>query len=102
MTPYADVSLPDGSRVNIIIAPLSLIGPVVTIRKFMKEFGTIEDLIRRDTLNKKMADFLVAGIRAKLNIIFSGATGAGKTTTLNILSSYISPEERIIKIGRAS
>ena len=98
MTPYADVSLPDGSRVNIIIAPLSLSGPVVTIRKFMKEFGTIEDLIRRDTLNKKMADFLVAGIRAKLNIIFSGATGAGKTTTLNILSSYISPEERIITI----
>ena len=98
MTPYADVSLADGSRVNIIIAPLSLSGPVVTIRKFMKEFGTIEDIIRHDTLNKKMADFLVAGIKAKLNIIFSGATGAGKTTTLNILSSYISAEERIITI----
>ena len=98
MNPFADVSLPDGSRVNIIIPPLSLIGSVVTIRKFIKEFGTVEDLVRNDTLSKKMADFLIASIRAKLNIIFSGATGAGKTTTLNILSSYISPQERIITI----
>ena len=98
MTPFTDVSLPDGSRVNIIIPPLSLHGPVMTIRKFLKEFGSIEDLAAKDTLSRNMADFLVAAIKAKLNIIFSGATGSGKTTTLNILSSYISADERIITI----
>ena len=97
-TPFTDVSLPDGSRVNIVIPPVSLIGPVVTIRKFLKEFDRVEDLIQRDTLNKHMADFLIASIMAKLNVIFSGATGSGKTTTLNILSSYISCDERIITI----
>lgn len=98
MTPFTDVSLPDGSRVNIIIPPLSLGGPVMTIRKFLKEFGSVEDLAAKDTLSQNMADFLVASIKAKLNIIFSGATGSGKTTTLNILSSYISADERIITI----
>lgn len=98
MTPFTDVSLPDGSRVNIIIPPLSLGGPVMTIRKFLKEFGSVEDLAAKDTLSGNMADFLVASIKAKLNIIFSGATGSGKTTTLNILSSYISADERIITI----
>lgn len=98
MTPFTDVSLADGSRVNIIIHPVSLVGPVITIRKFLKEFKSIDDLIKGETLNKPMADFLLAGIKAKLNIIFSGATGAGKTTTLNILSSYISSEERIVTI----
>ena len=98
LSPFTDVSLPDGSRVNIIIPPVSLAGPVITIRKFIKEFGSIEDLVTLDTLSRDMADFLIAAIRAKLNIIFSGATGSGKTTTLNILSTYISTRERIVTI----
>ena len=98
LSPFTDVSLPDGSRVNIIIPPVSLSGPVITIRKFIKEFGSIEDLVGLDTLSRDMADFLIAAIRVKLNIIFSGATGSGKTTTLNILSTYISTRERIVTI----
>lgn len=97
-SPFVDASLPDGSRVNIILPPLSLLGPVVTIRKFSQELATMEDLIKRDTLTETMAQFLIASIRAKLNIIFAGATGVGKTTTLNILSSYIDNEERIVTI----
>ncbi len=97
-SPYVDASLPDGSRVNIILPPLSLIGPVVTIRKFLREIATVEDLIKRDTLTEQMAQFLIAAIKVKLNIIFAGATGVGKTTTLNVLSSYIAEDERIITI----
>lgn len=96
--PYTEISLKDGSRVNIIIPPLALGGPTITIRKFLKEIKTVEDLLRLSTLDKRMADFLVASIKAKVNIIFSGATGAGKTTTLNVLSCYISNDERIITI----
>jgi len=96
--PYTEVSLKDGSRVNIIIPPLALNGPILTIRKFLKEIRTMDDLVRRGTLDERMSNFLVAAIKAKVNIIFSGATGAGKTTTLNVLSSYISNEERIITI----
>jgi pilus assembly protein CpaF len=97
-SPYVDFSLPDGSRVNIIIPPVSLVGPVITIRKFSPDIAKTEDLLRFKTLDKRMADFLVASIKAKLNIVFSGATGVGKTTTLNVLSSYISDQERIISI----
>lgn len=101
-SPYVDTSLSDGSRVNIILPPLSLIGPVITIRKFLGEIAIIDDLIKRDTLTEKMAQFLIAAIRAKLNIIFAGATGVGKTTTLNVLSRYISESERIVTIEDTS
>ena len=96
--PYTEVSLRDGSRVNIVIPPLALNGPTITIRKFLKEINTVENLIKLETLDKRMADFLVACIKAKINSIFSGATGAGKTTTLNVLSSYIGNDERIVTI----
>ena len=96
--PYTEIALRDGSRVNIVIPPLALDGPTVTIRKFSKEIKTAEDLINLGTLDKKMSDFLVAAIKAKMNIIFSGATGAGKTTTLNVFSAYIPNNERIITI----
>ena len=96
--PYTEVSLRDGSRVNIVIPPLALNGPTITIRKFLKEINTVENLIKLETLDKRMADFLVACIKAKINSIFSGATGAGKTTTLNVLSSYIGNDERVVTI----
>lgn len=96
--PYTEVSLRDGARVNIIIPPLALDGPCVTIRKFLKEIRTVEDLINLNTLDRRMGNFLIASIKAKANIIFSGATGAGKTTTLNVLSTYIADDERVITI----
>lgn len=97
-TPYTDVCLPDGSRVNIIIPPLALDGPTITIRKFLKQIVKAEDLIDLGTMNRKMADFLIACIKAKINIIFAGATGSGKTTTVEVLSSYIPNDERTITI----
>ncbi len=96
--PFTEVSLSDGSRVNIVIPPLSLDGPVLTIRKFLKEIRKIEDLVNLNTMTAQMAEFLVACVRGKINIIFAGATGAGKTTTLNVLSSYIPNTERIVTI----
>lgn len=101
-SPYVDFSLKDGSRVNVILPPVSLIGPVVTIRKFSQEISRIEDLLRLEMLNGPMADFLVAAIAAKLNIVFCGATGTGKTTILNVLSRYIPEDERIITIEDTS
>jgi len=96
--PYTDVSFKDGTRINIIIPPLALDGPVVTIRKFLKSLNSIEELVKLGTLDSRMADFLVVAVKARMNIMFSGATGAGKTTTLNVLSSYIPNDARIVTI----
>jgi len=101
-TPYVDARLPDGSRVNIIIPPLSLIGPVMTIRKFEREALTIEDMIDFGTLTPPAAEFLSACVRGRLNIIVSGGTGSGKTTLLNVLSSFIPDTERIVTIENAA
>ncbi len=101
-TPMVDARLPDGSRVNIIIPPLALIGPTMTIRKFEREPLTIDDLIRLGTLTPAAADFLAACIRGRLNLIVSGGTGSGKTTLLNVLSSFIPEEERIVTIENAA
>lgn len=96
--PYTDVCLSDGSRVNIIISPLALDGPTITIRKFLKKIINAQDLISLGTLDRRMADFLIACIKGKANIIFGGATGSGKTTTVGVLSSYIDNDERTITI----
>jgi len=96
--PYVDFSLQDGTRVNVIIPPLSVYGTTVTIRKFLRSISQIDDLVNLGTIDDRMAKFLVACIKAKINILFSGATGAGKTTTLEVLSGYINPQERIIVI----
>ena len=99
--PMVDSHLPDGSRINAIIPPLSIKGPVLTIRKFKKSMDNIETLIGNGTLTPYMARFLQACVEAKLNIIVCGGTGSGKTTLLNILSNFISPNERIITIEDA-
>ena len=101
-SPMVDARLPDGSRVNAIIPPLALNGPTVTIRKFSKDPFQMEDLIIFGTLTKEMATFLDACVKAKLNIFISGGTGSGKTTTLNVLSSCIPNDERIITIEDAA
>ncbi len=102
VNPMVDARLRDGSRLNAIIPPLSLTGPVITIRKFSKRMESMEDLLRMGTMTNHMAQFLMACVEAKLNIIISGGTGSGKTTLLNILSGFISDEERIITIEDAA
>lgn len=97
-----DARLPDGSRVNIIIPPLSLIGPCITIRKFSQTPLSIENLVSFGTLSEDMARFLRGCVKAKLNIMVSGGTGSGKTTTLNVLSSFIPSDERIVTIEDAA
>jgi pilus assembly protein CpaF len=100
--PYVDARLSDGSRVNAIIPPLSLCGPVITIRKFTLRPFTPEDLVRLGTLTVAMMEFLGACVRAKANIVVSGGTGSGKTSLLGVLSSFIPPTERLITIEDAA
>ena len=100
--PMVDARLRDGSRLNAIIPPLSLKGPVLTIRKFSKNLDGVEDLLRKGSMTNDMALFLDACVKAKLNILISGGTGTGKTTLLNILSSFIDNSERIITIEDAA
>ncbi|MHB1295733.1 MAG: CpaF family protein [Anaerolineae bacterium] len=101
-SPLVDARLPDGSRVNVIIPPLSLVGPCISIRKFVRAIHSSEDLVRLDTLTKDMADFLRACVLARLNIVVSGGTSTGKTTMLNVLSGFLPNNERIITIEDAA
>ncbi|MEO7119125.1 MAG: CpaF family protein, partial [Candidatus Limnocylindrales bacterium] len=101
-SPMVDARLVDGSRVNAVIPPISLVGPVITIRKFAASPYTVDDLIRFGTATPEMFDFLKACVEARLNIFVSGGTGSGKTTELNILSSFIPNDERIVTIEDAA
>ena len=101
-SPMVDARLPDGSRVNAIIPPLSLIGPVLTVRKFRRVPLSPEELLRNNSITPEALQFLRACVRGRLNIIVSGGSGAGKTTLLNALSSYISTRERIVTIEDAA
>ncbi|MGE5418109.1 MAG: CpaF family protein [Acidobacteriota bacterium] len=101
-SPMVDARLPDGSRVNAIIPPLALNGPVLTIRKFSAKALEIEDLVRFGSLSPAMARFLEACVKGRMNVVVSGGTGAGKTSTLNVLSSFIPNDERIVTIEDAA
>jgi pilus assembly protein CpaF len=101
-SPLVDARLPDGSRVNAVIRPISLVGPTITIRKFFKKPLTVEDLIRFGSLTKETVEFLRACIISRLNMVVSGGTGSGKTTLLNVLSSFIPNDERIVTIENAA
>jgi pilus assembly protein CpaF len=100
-TPMVDARLPDGSRVNAVVHPLAIGGPFLTIRKFAADPYTVGDLINFSTLNAQSAHFLDACVRGKLNVVVSGGTGTGKTTMLNVLSSFIPADERIVTIEDA-
>jgi pilus assembly protein CpaF len=101
-SPYVDARLPDGSRVNAVIPPISLVGPVLTIRKFSRNPITIEQLIQFGSITQEGMQFLKACVEARLNIVISGGTGSGKTTFLNILSGFIPGDERILTIENAA
>jgi len=101
-SPYVDARLPDGSRVNAVIPPLSLVGPVLTIRKFSKSPITIDQLVQYGSLTREAVDFLKACVEARLNVVISGGTGSGKTTLLNVLSSFIPSDERILTVENAA
>ena len=100
--PYGDICLPDGSRVNAIIPPLALQGPSITIRKFSSDIGSLDDLVKNGSLTQKAADFLISCTKGKLNMIFSGGTGVGKTTTLEMLSYHLPEGERVVTIEDAA
>src|SRR5882762_5097736 len=97
-SPIVDARLPDGSRVAVVIPPISLVGPTITIRKFTKEKLRVDDLIRFGSITPEIADFLRACVLARLNVVISGGTGSGKTTLLNVLSNFIPDDERIVSI----
>jgi pilus assembly protein CpaF len=101
-SPMVDARLPNGSRVNAVIPPIALDGPTVTIRKFKKESLTVPDLVRFGSMTQDMADFLGACVLGRLNTVVSGGTGSGKTTTLNVLSSFIPEDERVITVENAA
>ena len=101
-SPYVDARLPDGSRVNAVIPPISLVGPVLTIRKFSKNPITVDQMIQFGSVSSESVQFLKACVEARLNILISGGTGSGKTTLLNVLSSFIPGDERIITIENAA
>jgi pilus assembly protein CpaF len=101
-SPYVDARLPDGSRVNAVIPPISLVGPTLTIRKFAVVPFTVENLIDIGTLTPEVVEFLKACIYARLNVVISGGTGSGKTTLLNVLSGFIPNSERIVTIENAA
>jgi pilus assembly protein CpaF len=96
--PFGDVCMEDGTRINTILSPVSRFGVAVTIRKFSQEIQTAEDLVRVGTLNRKGLDFLSACVKARVNMIFSGGTGVGKTTALQMLSHYFDADERVVTI----
>jgi pilus assembly protein CpaF len=100
-TPMVDARLPDGSRVNAVVHPLAIGGPFLTIRKFAADPYTVQDLVQMETFTEQLARFLDACVRGRLNIVVSGGTGTGKTTTLNVLSSFIPREERIVTVEDA-
>ena len=97
-SPMVDARLADGSRVNVIIPPLSLTGPCVTIRKFSKDVLTVDKMIEFGSFDQRMAEFLEDCVKGRLNIVVSGGTGSGKTTLLNVLSSYVPATERIVTL----
>lgn len=97
-SPIVDARLADGSRINVVLPPVAINGPIVTIRKFPKHRITMEQLLDMESIGQEAADFLVRLVRAKYNIFISGGTGAGKTTFLNVLADYIPAEERLITI----
>jgi pilus assembly protein CpaF len=101
-SPTVDARLPDGSRVNAVVRPVSIDGPSITIRKFRKDKLQVEDLINYGSLSKQMAEFLEACVKARFNVVVSGGTGSGKTTLLNVLSGFIPENERIITIEDAA
>lgn len=101
-SPYVDARLDDGSRVNAIIPPISLVGPVLTIRKFPENPITLEQLVGYGTLTEEIIEFLRACVIARLNIVISGGTGSGKTTLLNVMSQWIPSDERIVTIENAA